>query len=57
MHAFSAPYDYCGIAIFGSLTSSAVWKITRIQINSDGSNTITTATNVKWNDYLVVTHN
>lgn len=49
--------NYCGVAIKGSLQTSPVWRITKITINSDGSNTVLVVNNVKWDDYLVVKYN
>ena len=50
------PHSYCGSAPQGALENSAVWTIKRIQINVDGSATITTATNVEWVDRLTVAY-
>ena len=53
---FVSPYSYCGKSPLGSLTSASVWTIKRITLNGDGTTTIKTATNVKWNDRLTVTY-
>ena len=47
-HDFTAPYSYCGQAEFGASESANVWTIKRIQVNSDGSTNVTSATNVNW---------
>jgi hypothetical protein len=47
---------YIGTAAQGSLDSATVWKIRKVVVNSDGTNTITTATNVAWTDYLTATY-
>lgn len=54
LHDWVAPYSYCGLASVGSLTSEAVWTITRITINNDGSTTSSTLTGVKWDDRLTL---
>lgn len=51
---FIAPYNYCGVAIKGALETADDWIITRIQINANGTNTTTKATNVAWSDRLTV---
>jgi hypothetical protein len=55
-HDFVSPYSYCGKAIVGSLESQSVWTITRIQVLSDGSTTVTSATNVDWTNRLTHTY-
>jgi len=47
-HDFAAPYSYCGTATAGSAESAAVWTITRINVASNGTTTIATATNATW---------
>jgi hypothetical protein len=51
-HDYAAPYSYSGKAVEGSLDSADVWTITRIEIEDDGTTTVTTAPNVKWDDRL-----
>ena len=51
-HDWDYPYDYIGVAPFGSATSAAVWTITRIEVADDGTTTTKTATNVAWDDHL-----
>lgn len=46
--------QYAGYAPSGSSESANVWTITKIIINSDGSVTTTSATNVAWNDRTIV---
>jgi hypothetical protein len=53
---FQTPYSYCGIALPGSEETDSVWKITRIQIQVDGSTTTTQATAVKWTDRYTATY-
>jgi hypothetical protein len=47
-HDFASPYDYCGTAPAGSAESATVWTITRINVASNGTTTIATATGVSW---------
>lgn len=47
---------YVGIAPLNSLDSATVWKIKKIVVNSDGTNTITNATNVAWTNYLTANY-
>jgi hypothetical protein len=54
-HDYQSPYDYLGKAISGSAESANVWLITRLNISSDGSTIIQSATNVAWtNRYSVI---
>lgn len=56
-YATSGTYSYCGTALEGSSTASAVWRIVRLNINSAGLVTETlSANNVIWNNYLSVTY-
>lgn len=55
-HDYVSPYSYCGKAIVGSLETQNVWTITRIEILSDGSTSVTTATNVDWTNRLTHTY-
>jgi hypothetical protein len=54
LHEWVSPYSYCGTAPVGSLTSDAVWTITRITINNDGSVTPSTLTGVAWDDRYIL---
>jgi hypothetical protein len=47
-HDYNGVYSYCGLAVFGSSESAAVWTISRIEITSGGSTITTSATNVTW---------
>lgn len=49
---YVVPYNYCGIATTGSLEENEVWTISRIQINTNGTNTVTHAYDVAWDDRL-----
>jgi hypothetical protein len=52
---FQSPYQYCGYAPAGSLTSQAVWEIDRINVNLDGTVLVQSASNVAWdNRYTVI---
>jgi hypothetical protein len=52
---FQSPYQYCGYAPAGSLTSQAVWEIERITVNLDGTVLVQSASNVAWdNRYTVI---
>ena len=53
---FQTPYSYCGIAAPGSEETDSVWKITRLQIQIDGSTTTATATAVKWTERYTATY-
>jgi len=46
--------QYAGYALSGTSQSTNAWTITRIVINSDGSVTTTSASNVAWNDRIIV---
>ena len=48
--------QYAGYAPSESSESENIWTITKIVINSDGSVTNTTASNVAWNDRIIVTY-
>jgi len=48
--------QYAGYAPSGTGESTNAWTITRIVINSDGSVTISTATNVAWSNRVSVTY-
>lgn len=47
---------YIGIAPFGSANDSAVWKIRKMVVASNGDATVTTAFPVKWDDRLTATY-
>ena len=53
---FQTPYSYCGIALPGSEETDSVWKITRIQVNNNGTITTAVATAVKWTDRYTATY-
>ena len=58
-HAFVATgygTDYFGSAPLGTATTTALWIIKKIVLNSSGAATVTTATNVQWVDYLTATY-
>jgi hypothetical protein len=48
------PYLYLGYASKGSLLTNAVWTITRVTNNLDGTTVESTLTNVKWSDRLIL---
>jgi len=48
-HSFQSPYDYCGTAPSGSLTSSPVWTVVRLTTFLDGTALSQTATG-SWDD-------
>jgi hypothetical protein len=53
---FQTPYSYCGIAAPGSEETDSVWKITRLQVNLNGTITTATATAVKWTERYTSTY-
>jgi hypothetical protein len=53
---FQTPYSYCGVAAPGSAETDSVWKITRIQVEANGTVTTAVATNVKWTDRYTATY-
>ena len=58
-HAFVATgygTDYFGSAPLGTATTTALWVIKKIVLNSSGAATVTTATTVRWVDYLTATY-
>ena len=58
-HAFvSTGYgtDYFGSAPLGTATTTALWTIKKIVLDGSGAATVTTATNVRWVDYLTATY-
>jgi hypothetical protein len=55
-HDYLAPYSYCGKAVIDSLESEFVWTITRIELATDGTTTITHAVDVAWDDRLTATY-
>lgn len=56
-HDFQGVYSYIGKAPQLSSESASVWKITRIQVLTDGNVLITQATNVSWTNRLTHTYN
>jgi hypothetical protein len=55
-HDYVAPYSYCGKAEIYSLESTDVWTITRIELATDGTTTVTHAYDVAWDDRLTATY-
>lgn len=55
-HDFSSNYSYVGRAAKGSSEGSSVWKITRIEVLTDGNTISTTALNVTWSGRLSHTY-
>ena len=58
-HAFVSSVSYCGVALYTDIEPSEsddVWTIKKITIATDGTTTITQATNVTWTDYLTHTY-
>ncbi len=55
-HDFVTGTDYNGYAPEGSLISDAVWTITKLTINPNGSVVKTIATNIKWIDRYTTTY-
>ena len=53
-HDLQPPYSYMGTAPLGTLTSSPVWVISRITINTDGSTLVQTATGAWTNRYSLI---
>lgn len=54
-HEWSNPNDYLGYAVSGSSETDAVWTITLIVINADGTvASTTTLTNVKWSERTII---
>jgi hypothetical protein len=56
-HDFQGVYSYIGKAPQLSSESANVWKITRIQVLTDGNVLVTQATNVSWTGRLTHTYN
>jgi hypothetical protein len=55
-HDYVAPYSYCGKAVIDSLESESVWTITRIELATNGTTTVTHAVDVAWDDRLTATY-
>ena len=55
-HEWVSPYSYCGVAPDGTLDSASTWEIKRVEVFSDGTTNIKSATSVAWNDRLTVTY-
>jgi hypothetical protein len=53
-HTWIEPYSYCGIAPNGSLDTSNVWIISRITVNSNGSTSVATSSNVAWSNITTI---
>lgn len=54
-HDYQNPIDYCGYADIGSAESDAVWVISKIVINLDGTvASVTTLANQKWSDRYTI---
>jgi hypothetical protein len=53
-HDWVSPYSYLGKAPDGSNESSDVWTISRIEVEVDGTTTVTTATNVAWTNRTTI---
>lgn len=51
-----ANLSYLGTAPTGSLEGAAVWDITRITLNADGTVVTATALDVAWSDHLTATY-
>ena len=51
-----ANLSYLGTAPTGSLEGAAVWDITRITLNADGTVITATALDVAWSDHLTATY-
>lgn len=45
---WQAPYSYCGYAQYLSNENDNVWRVTRIQVNNNGTTTVGVAYNVNW---------
>ena len=56
-YASDSTHSYMGSAPSGSLTGQAVWNITRMLVNNNGSVTLAYAANVKWDDVLTTIYN
>ena len=55
-HEWVSPYSYCGVAPDGTLDSASTWEIKRVEVLSDGTTNIMSASLVSWNDRLTVTY-
>jgi len=58
-HAFVSGVSYCGVAIYTDIEPTEnddVWTIKKITVATDGTTTITQATNVDWTNYLTHTY-
>lgn len=51
-HFWESPYSYCGTAPLGSLESSAVWTVSKIEVFANGTTSTTTLTNVTWTSII-----
>lgn len=55
-HEWVSPYSYCGVAPNGTLDSASTWEIKRVEVLSNGTTNIMSASLVSWNDRLTVTY-
>lgn len=55
-HDWVSPNSYCGKAPLGSSEAASVWTIKRINVATNGSTTVTTATGVNWTNRLTHTY-
>ena len=55
-HDYQITYDYCGTAAEGSAENVAVWTITRITLNANGTTGTSKVINMKWSDHLTINY-
>jgi len=55
-HDNQGGYDYFASALYGSLENESVWTITRIQVQNDGTTTVSHAYNSQWTNRLTLTY-
>lgn len=53
-HEWVSPYSYCGVAPNGTLDSASTWEIKRVEVLSNGTTNIMSATSVAWDNRLTV---
>ena len=53
-HEWVSPYSYCGVAPNGTLDSASTWEIKRVEVLSDGTTNIMSASSVAWDNRLTV---
>lgn len=51
---YNAPYSYIGVAVAGSPTGSAVWRVTRINVGPPVVSTV--ASSIEWDDRYTATY-